>query len=134
VVRRTLLATQARDTELARAQVKARKDFERLTAAESHDVMRPLAAAPFDTTEEAIAPSLAELVAQFPGRLRKAEAEANERLDDILDKKFRKPVRSVRLPVHGREVENRTQLKAVLEEIENELGPLVDRGVRVRIQ
>lgn len=134
LVRRALLATQTRDTEEARAQVRTRKDFERLTAEECHEVLRPLAGAPFDTTEDAIAPSLAELTAQFPPRLVKAKAEADERLNDILDKKFRTPVRTIRLPIHGREVESRAQLRAVLDEIETQLGPLVDHGVRVRIQ
>ena len=134
VVRRSLLVSQTRETELARTKIKSRKDFEQLSAAESHEVLRPLAAAPFDTTEDAVAPTLAELVAQFPARLRKAESEANDRLDQLFDKKFKKPVKSVRLTVHGREVETRTQLKSVLQEIENELGPLVDQGVRVRIQ
>ena len=134
VVRRTLLASQAREAEQARARIKSRKDFEQLSGAESHEVLRPLAGAPFETTEDAVAPTLIEMATQFPARLRKAETEANDRLNEILEKKFRKPVQSVRLPVHGREVETRAQLKSVLQEIESELGPLVDRGVRVRIQ
>lgn len=133
-VRRTHLAAQARQAEAARVRVKARQDFDKLTIDESTQVLRPLAAAPFDTTEDAVSPSLPEMASRFQARLQEAEAQANSRLDEALDKKLRKPVRAVRLPVHGRELDSRDQLRTLFREMEDELGPLLDRGVRVRIE
>jgi hypothetical protein len=45
----------------------------------------------------------------------------------------RVPVVKVETHLRGREVANREQLQAVLKELEDRIGPLLDQGARVRI-
>lgn len=58
--------------------------FATLTGEQAHTVLRPIAHAPTDTTAEAIAPPLSALGDAFVLRLQRAEADANERLDEFL--------------------------------------------------
>lgn len=132
-VRSTLLTRQETEAEAARERVKTRQGYGKLSADASHRVLRPIAEAPFATTADAVQPTLADMAAQFPARLQRAVEDADARLDEELEKILAKPVKPVRLKLHGRELESRTQLKTFLREIEDELGPLVDQGVRVRI-
>ncbi len=64
--------------------MKARDGFGTLTADQAHKVLRPLTDAVTSTTAEAVAPSLTSLKEPFEVALKRAEDEANERLDGIL--------------------------------------------------
>lgn len=131
--RRALLARQETEAEAARERLKARDGFNRLSPDASHRVLRPVAEALFATAEDAAQPELSDMVARFPARLTRAVEDADARLDEELEKILAKPIKPVRLKVQGRELETRDQLKTFLREIEDELGPLVDQGVRVRV-
>jgi hypothetical protein len=130
--RRALLNQQNAAVEAARGRVKTRPGFERLDADQVHRVLRPFAEALTDTTEKAIAPSLSELRDRFPARLARAEEEAHDRLDELLEE-IKDPVVKVEAHVRGREVASREQLRALFAELEERIGPHLDQGKRVRI-
>ncbi len=132
-VRRSLLNRQNKETEAARSRVKARTDFGKLTADQAHGVLRPIAEALFDTTPEAIAPSLADMQARFPQRLATGEEAANDRFDEILSKLAEGQVVKVEAGLRGREIRNRGELKRVFEELEERIGPHLDKGARIRL-
>ncbi len=140
-VRRALLNQQGTETEAARSRVKIRPDFAQLDADQAHRVLRPLSELILDTTPEAVAPTLLEVHDRFASRIHTAEDVANDRLDEELSQRTEtegqvEPVRPVmKLETHlrGREIASRPQLDAVLQELEERIGPLVDQGIRVRI-
>lgn len=132
--RNALMARQETEAEAARAAVKRRDGFARLTPDQSNHVLRPITEAVFATDATAVHPTLVALKGQFPERLRQARADANARLDEILERLDQVPVKPVRLPVHGREIRTRGELTTLLRDIEDQIGPLVDQGVRVRVE
>ena len=132
-VRRALLNQQSVEAEALRSQVKVRPGFAQLDADQAYRVLRPLADAMVETTPEAVSPTLAEVRDRFASRLHPAEEQANDRLDEELSQKPDRQVRKVEAHLRGREVANREQLQAVLKELEERIGPLVDQGIRVRI-
>jgi len=132
-VRRALLNQQSVEVEALRSQVKVRPGFEQLDADQAYRVLRPLADVMMETTPEAVSPTLAEVRDRFASRLHPAEEQANDRLDEELSQKTDRQVMKVETHLRGREVANREQLQAVLKELEERIGPLVDQGIRVRI-
>ncbi|HSP79854.1 MAG TPA: BREX system P-loop protein BrxC [Myxococcaceae bacterium] len=130
--RRNLLNQQNAEVEAARRRVKKRAGFERLDADQAHRVLRPLAEALTDTHEKAVAPSLTELRDRFPARRERAEEEANDRLDELLEE-VQDPVVKVEAHLRGREVASREQLRALFTELEERIGPHLDQGKRVRL-
>src|SRR6185295_19317434 len=102
--RTRLLERQEQLVEQARGRVKAREGFSTLTADQAHRVLRPLNDAPTDTTAEAIAPPLESLKDPFLLALKRAEDEANERLDEILSEGERPLIVKVDLASRNREV------------------------------
>ena len=132
-VRRSLLNRQNKEAEAARGRLKARTGFEKLTADQTHGVLRPIAEALFDTTPEAVAPSLTDMQARFPQRLVAGEETANDRLDAILSSLTEGQVVKVEAGLRGREIRNRAELKRVFEELEERIGPHLDKGARIRL-
>jgi hypothetical protein len=128
-----LLNKQNTEAEAARNRVKTRPGFAQLDADQAHRVLRPIAEAMVDTTPEALSPTLAEVRDRFASRIHHAEELANDRLDEELSKKTDNQVVKVETHLRGREVANRDQLQAVLKELEDRIGPLLDQGARVRI-
>ncbi len=132
-VRRALLKRQAAEADAARGRVKPRAGFEKLSPDQAHQVLRPIADALFDTAPDAVAPSLAELQVRFPQRLDAAEEVANERLDDALARLNEAPVVKLEAGLRGREIKSRTELETVLRELEERIGPELDKGRRIRL-
>lgn len=130
--RRALLGTQEQDAEAARDRLKSRPSFERLDPEQVHRVLRPLTQATWDTSDQAIAPSLIQLRDQFPGRLRAAEEEANELLDRELEKLDEQVVVKVPMALRGRELTDEAHLEALLGEIRERVEPLLKDKKRVR--
>jgi len=58
---------------------------------------------------------------------------ANDRLDDELGKEAEGQVVKFEAQLRGREIANREQLQAMLKELEERIGPLLDQGTRVRM-
>jgi hypothetical protein len=132
-IRRSLLNRHNSEAEGARGRLKARAGFEKLTADQAHAVLRPIAEALFDTTPDAVAPSLAEIQVRFPGRLVAGEDAANDRLDELLSELTKGQVVKVEVGLRGREIKDRAELKRTLDELEERLGAQLDKGARIRL-
>ncbi len=131
--RRDLLASHEKQAEATREKIKRRAGFERLGPDAAHDVLRPIAAALWDTTADAIAPRLDQLRDGFTQRLAGAEDVANERLDEALEGLDARPVVRVEVILRGREIETREELDALLREIEQRILEKLEKKQRVRL-
>ena len=132
VVRTERLAWQEQQATVARSRVKAREGFATLTGDQAHHVLRPIAQASTDTTPEAIAPPLSALEDLFAVALQRAEAEANERLDELLSGGD-KVITKVDTRLRNREIANEVELDAVLGELRGRVVEQLRRGGRVRL-
>jgi hypothetical protein len=132
-VRRGLINRQNLEAEAARGRVKMRTGFAQLDADRAHHVLRPISEVMVDTTADAVAPSIIEVRDRFASRIRQAEEAANDRLDEELSKNSDGIVVKVPARLQGREVANREQWNAVLKDLEERIGPLVDKKTRVRL-
>ncbi len=132
--RQHLLEWQEQQAEAARAGVRQRDGFETLSGDESHHVLRPITEALTDTTPTIWQPPLSALRHDFARKLAEAERTANERLDDILEKRDRRRVHRVPLrPLRNRELNGPEDLEALLAELREQLRPLLEKGGRVRL-
>ncbi|HWB79962.1 MAG TPA: BREX system P-loop protein BrxC [Nannocystaceae bacterium] len=131
--RQQLLARAYEQAEAARGRVKQRQGFAALSAELAESVLRPIQDALPNTSPEAIAPTLADLMARFEVDLGRAESDANDRLDEALAQLDEAQVVKVETRVRGREVKSREQLQEVFREIEERVGPMLDAGKRVRL-
>jgi hypothetical protein len=131
--RARLLQWQEQHVEQARGRLKARDGFGTLTADQAHKVLRPLNEAVTSTTAEAVAPPLNLLKDPFDGVLKRAEDEANERLDGILSAGARPLIVKVDLGIRNREVGTEAEVVALVEDIKGRLLEQVQAGQRVRI-
>jgi len=132
-VRKALLNRQNLDAEAARDRVKTRPGFAQLDADQSHRVLRPIAEIVVDTTAEAVSPPLSEVRDRFASRIQHAEEQANDRLDEELSKNTDNQVVKVETRLRGREIANREQLKALLDELDERIGQRLDQGAKVRL-
>ncbi len=125
---------EARAREI-RERIKSRAGFEKLDADGSHQVLRPITEALYDTTPEAVQPTLETLRDSVPARLRKAEEEANARLDDILARLTQKQVVRLRHHLNGREFESMAEVDAELKKLRDRLAEKLDgkNDIRVRL-
>jgi len=130
--RRRRLEEQGARCEAAKSRLRRRAGFAKLSADEVDRVFRPITEAMTDTTPDATYPTLVALRDEFAGRLVKAEAEAEERLDEILSRGNEQVVK-LDARIAGREVASPEELKALLREIEERVSALLKPGVRVRI-
>lgn len=127
--REQLLESQQRLVEQARDRVKGRTDYATLKPEEANTVMRPLAGVVKDTTSDAVAPSLRELISPFAAALQDAEGAANDRLDEY----GKKLVVTIDLSLRNREIETEEQVNALIDEIKKRLLEKVQTGVRIRL-
>lgn len=132
-VRRALLNRQNVEAEAASSRVKTRPGFAQLDADQAHRVLRPITDAMVDTTAEAVSPTLAAIRDRFGSLIHQAEEVSNDRLDEELSKTPEREVVKVETHLRGREIANREELQAVFRELEERIGPHLDRGARVRI-
>ncbi len=131
--RARLLRWQEQLVEQARGRVKAREGFGTLTADQAHKVLRPLNDAVTSTTAEAVAPPLTSLKEPFEAALKRAEDEANERLDGILSEGARPIIVKVDLGIRNREVGTEAEVESLIANIRERLLEQVRAGQRVRI-
>ena len=131
--RSRVLRWQEQLVEQARGRVKAREGFGTLTADQAHKVLRPLNDAVTNTTAEAIAPTLTSLKEPFEAALKRAEDDANERLDGILSEGSRPIIVKVDLGIRNREVGTEAEVESLIANIRERLLEQVRAGQRVRI-
>ena len=131
--RERLLRNQEELVEQARSRVKGRDGFSTLTADQAHKVLRPLTEAETTTTADAVSPPLEVLKDPFLTRLKKAEDDANERLDQILSEGKKPLIVKVDLGLRNREVSSEPEVERLIEDIRERLLEQVRAGQRVRI-
>jgi hypothetical protein len=132
-VRKRVLGHQTLAAEQAQARIKALPGFGTLEPEKAHRVLAPILAARVDTTPEAVSPTLIMVRDTFATRIGPAEEQARDLLDEERNRVAPQKVVKVEANLRGREIGSRDQLKAVFEELEERLGPLLDKGNRVRI-
>jgi hypothetical protein len=131
--RERLLRNQEELVEQARSRVKGRDGFSTLTADQSHKVLRPLTEAETTTTTDAVSPPLEALKDPFLTRLKKAEDDANERLDAILSEGKKPLIVKVDLGLRNREVSTEPEVERLVSDVRERLLEQVRAGQRVRI-
>jgi len=131
--RRSLLAGNAAQAEEVRTRVKIRADFRDLDPSEQAHVLAPINSALCDTTAEAVAPELSFLRDSVPARLREAEGQAQQRLDDLIARKKDQHVVAFPLAVHGRELATEADVEALLDELRERLVQQLKANTRIRI-
>jgi hypothetical protein len=121
---RGLLPLPARAEDRRRGEAQPRRPARRPGAARGHRVLRPIAEAMVDTTAEAVSPTLVEVRDRFASRIHQAEEQANDRLDEELNKETEGPVvpiMKVETHLRGREIQSREQLHALFAELEERM-------------
>ena len=104
-----------------------------VAADKAHKVLRPLTEVVTNTTAEAVAPSLNALKDPFEAALKRAEDEANERLDSLLSEGDRPLIVRVDLGLRNREVETEADVEELVSGIRDRLLEQVRARQRVRI-
>ena len=80
-----------------------------------------------------MSPALVVVRSLFESRIGPAEELARDKLDAALAQQTGRAVVKVEATLRGRELERRAELRAILNELEERIGPLLDRGTRVRL-
>ena len=132
-IRRRLLSTNGELEEAVRGQIKGREGFATLTAEQSNHVLRPIAVALPNTTEDAVSPILVDLRDGAQAALARAEEEANENLDKVLSEGNEPQVRKVAVRLRNREIKSQAELETVIDEIRSRVEPELREGRRVRL-
>ena len=132
-VRQRILGQHSVAAEQAQGRIKTIPGFATLGADAAHRVLRPILDARVDTTPDAVSPTLVVLRETFASRIGPAEEQARDRLDEERNKTAPQKVVKVESHLRGREIASREQLHAVFNELEERIGPLLDRGDKVRI-
>jgi hypothetical protein len=118
--------------EAARARVRARDGFERLSADDRHQLLRPLAEPSGRVDLNAVEPTLRAAAAQAQVALQEAEAEAYARLDELLRPDH--PTVPVAVSFTHREVERIEELDAHYAELRARVLVELQAGRRVRLR
>lgn len=133
-VRQDLLARQEDRADQARARIKAREGFSTLSGDQSHQVLRPLSVCLTNTSAEAISPSLSALKDPFDVALRKAEEEANLRLDQLLSEGDKPVIRRFDLgQLRNRELSSKADVEAFLDDLRGKLLSEIEAGSKLRL-
>ena len=95
--------------------------------------MRPITEALYDTTPEALHPTLVQLRDTVTARLRDAEHEANDRLDSILAQTTQTQVVRLSLQLSGREVSTPEEVEKLVHELRERLLAQLKDNIRIRL-
>jgi len=132
-VRLELIERQEQKAEEIRERIKQRKGFEKLNADQSHNVLRPITLKLYDTTHEALHPTLEVLKDSVISRLKEAEEEADARLDDILSETTEKQVVQFKTNLKGREVSTPEDVEVLVKELRERLLAQLKENMRIRL-
>lgn len=134
-LRTTYLDRQEKDAETVRQQLRQRQGFRQLTEQQEEKVLRPLREAVYNTSPEALFPSLLQLKDSAVVKLGQAAESANGYLDDILSEVNQEEVIRLSLNLTGREVSSPEDVERLVEELKQRmLDQLQDKpNVRIRL-
>ncbi len=132
-VRLTLIERQEQLAQAMRERLKQRQGFEKLDKDQSHHVLRPITEALYDTTPQALHPTLVQLRDTVDTRLRRAEQEANDRLDNTLAQITDMQVVRLPLQLSGREISTLAEVEMVVNELRERLLAQLKDNVRIRL-
>ena len=134
-LRTTYLDRQEKDAETVRQQLRQRQGFRQLTEQQEEKVLRPLREAVYNTSPEALFPSLLQLKDSAVVKLGQAAEAANGYLDDILSEVNQEEVVRLSLNLTGREVSSPEEVERLVEELKQRmLDQLKDKpNVRIRL-
>ena len=128
--RRKLLSEQTAAVDAARLQIESREGFSDLTSEEADHVRRPLTQAATVTSEDAIAPPLTKLSDGFATTLAHAVADANRRLDELINV----AVVKVQFDLRGYEIKDERDLETLITELRDRVQPALKDRARVRFE
>jgi hypothetical protein len=132
--RRRRIAHQDALAEQAREVIKALPDMARVSADERHAVLRPIAAAVRETTDEAIAPTLAQILDGLAARLEEAKVAARDLLDSVQRDATGEVTVKVTFEIRDREIRSEKDVEALLDEIRTRLLDQLKKGPKVRLR
>ncbi|MCY1013414.1 hypothetical protein OV079_49385 [Nannocystis pusilla] len=128
-----ILTAQDSQVESAIGRLYGRDGFRRLSADASDRILEPLRRVRADTTAEAVAPSLRELVDRFEPALDHALAEAGARLNELVSRTSGQIVRNLSLSheLRDREVKTEADVERLVADIRARLLAHVREGERI---
>ena len=132
--RSELLRQQDENIEEALESIKLRDGMDLLNQDQQHQVLEHIRSARFPTKPESTAPSLSDLRAQFPARLRAAIDKAHDHLDSLREDLGERPTVTISLQTHGRELDSADALDRFLGELRARIEKELEAGHRVRLK
>lgn len=132
-VRLNLIKTQENQTKEIQGQIKQRQGFLKLNEKQGEYVLRSVQEATYDTTQDALYPSLLELKDSALIKLQKAEKVANTSLDNVLSEVTEEQVLQLPLNLTGREVSTKEEVEALVNQLRDRLLAQLKPNTRIRL-
>jgi hypothetical protein len=132
-VRLQLIEQQERQAETIRTEVKQRQGFIKLNDDKAAYVLRPIQEATYDTTQDAVFPTLIELRDSAVLSLQKAAERANRYLDDAISQVTDEQVIQVAVNLVGREVSTPEEVEVLVNQLRDRLLSQLKENVRIRL-
>ena len=130
-----LLSAHQGRIEDAVQNLKLRDGFDTLSQDDQHEVLQLIKeGASFNTRDDVPAPSLEDLEAHSPSRLKGAVERALSKLDELRESKGERPTVTVPLRASGRELDSKEAVERFLDELRTELLKEIEAGHRVRLK
>ncbi|BAY19886.1 hypothetical protein NIES21_57560 (plasmid) [Anabaenopsis circularis NIES-21] len=133
VVRLSLIETQEQQAKAIQGQIKQRQGFLKLNEKQGEYVLRSIQEATYDTTQDALYPSLLELKDSALIKLQKAEKAANTSLDNVLSEVTEEQVVQLPLNLSGREVSTEAEVDALVNQLRERLLAQLKPNTRIRL-
>ena len=132
-VRLNLIETQENQAKEIQGQIKQRQGFLKLNEKQGEYVLRSVQEATYDTTQDALYPSLLELKDSVLIKLQKAEKAANTSLDNVLSEVTEEQVVQLPLNLSGREVSTEAEIDALVNQLKERLLAQLKPNTRIRL-
>ncbi|BAY73259.1 hypothetical protein NIES23_60870 (plasmid) [Trichormus variabilis NIES-23] len=132
-VRLSLIETQEQQAKAIQGQIKQRQGFLKLNEKQGEYVLRSIQEATYDTTQDALYPSLLELKDSALIKLQKAEKAANSSLDNVLSEVTEEQVVQLPLNLSGREVSTEAEVDALVNQLRERLLAQLKPNTRIRL-
>jgi hypothetical protein len=133
-VRQALINNIGSEAEGTRSKLKQVDGFSDLNSAASNQVLHTITAVTPETTAKKTHPTLKTIRVTFTADLADAYEEAQERLDELLNKKAdSSSLVQIQMNIRNRIIEKPEQLEALIEEMRSRVLAKLKNGERVRI-